>query len=151
MAKCHHTLCLSHRLGDDTTTTTVPAYHYLDHSYHSSPNRFSRPDAGYVLVETFLRFTTCRLKVNFQIQISRCMGLVLTWLLPRCERPRQVPPQIYHHPLDGMRITVEITDLPVTAEIVDRLPWLKQLDRFRSDPKNPFTNTLPREISRLRE
>ena len=48
------------------------------------------------------------------------------------------------------RITVQMTDDPVTKRIEKRLGWLNQLDDYRTDPKNPFTNTLPREISGLR-
>ncbi len=48
------------------------------------------------------------------------------------------------------RIVLEITDDAVTTGIVKQLGWLDQLDRFRTDAKNPFTNTLPKEISKLR-
>lgn len=48
------------------------------------------------------------------------------------------------------RITVELTDDPVTTGIEKRLGWLDNLDAYRTDPDNPFTNTLPREISGLR-
>ncbi len=61
------------------------------------------------------------------------------------------------------RITVEVVDRgrwpldvlglsgePVTSGIETRLLWLNNLDQYRTDPKNPFSNTLPREISALR-
>lgn len=48
------------------------------------------------------------------------------------------------------RITVQITDDPVTTGIEERLGWLENLDAYRTDPENPFTNTLPREIGGLR-
>jgi hypothetical protein len=48
------------------------------------------------------------------------------------------------------RITVQITDDPVTTGIENRLGWLDHLDKYRTDPKNPFTNTLPPEIGSLR-
>ena len=48
------------------------------------------------------------------------------------------------------RITVQITDDPVTMGIEKRLGWLNTLDSYRTDPSNPFTNTLPAEIGSLR-
>lgn len=48
------------------------------------------------------------------------------------------------------RITVQLTDDPVTTGIDKRLPWLTNLDAYRTDPDNPFTNTLPSEIGGLR-
>ena len=48
------------------------------------------------------------------------------------------------------RITVQMTDEPVTKAIEKRLGWLTNLDAYRTDPKNPFTNTLPKEIGGLR-
>ena len=49
------------------------------------------------------------------------------------------------------RMTVQMTDEPVTNGISKRLEWLNQIDRFREDPTNPFTNKLPNEISRLKD
>ena len=48
------------------------------------------------------------------------------------------------------RITVQLTDDPVTTGIEEQLAWLGDLDAYRSDPDNPFTNTLPQEIGSLR-
>ncbi|MFL6844355.1 MAG: hypothetical protein ACJ8ER_05695 [Allosphingosinicella sp.] len=48
------------------------------------------------------------------------------------------------------RITIAVTDDPITDEIRNRLKWLDHLDRYRSDKQNPFTAQLPREISGLR-
>lgn len=48
------------------------------------------------------------------------------------------------------RITLQITDDPVTTGIEKRLAWLTRLDDYRTDPKNPFTNTLPAEIGSFR-
>ena len=48
------------------------------------------------------------------------------------------------------RITIEITDEPVTTGIEERLGWLDHLERFRKDPNNVFTSTLPSEIAGLR-
>ena len=49
------------------------------------------------------------------------------------------------------RITLGITDEPVTEGKIERvLGWLNDLKKYRTDPTNPFTNTLPREIGYLR-
>jgi hypothetical protein len=48
------------------------------------------------------------------------------------------------------RITVQITDDKVTTGIIQKLSWLDHLDRYRTDPKNVFTSTLPSEIGALR-
>jgi hypothetical protein len=49
------------------------------------------------------------------------------------------------------RITLEITDEPVTeGKIESVLGWLDDLKKYRTDPNNPFTNTLPKEIGYLR-
>lgn len=49
------------------------------------------------------------------------------------------------------RITLEITDEPVTeGKIGNVLGWLNHLKKYRTDPTNPFTNTLPKEIGYLR-
>ena len=48
------------------------------------------------------------------------------------------------------RITVEMTDDAVTSGIEGRLGWLNNLEAYRTDPDNPFTNTLPQEIGGLR-
>jgi hypothetical protein len=49
------------------------------------------------------------------------------------------------------RITLTITDEPVTeGDIGKVLKWLDNLKRYRTDPDNPFTNTLPSEIGGLR-
>lgn len=47
-------------------------------------------------------------------------------------------------------ITIEITDDLVTTGIEQRLAWLEHLDDYRTNKKNPFTSTLPKEISELR-
>jgi hypothetical protein len=48
-------------------------------------------------------------------------------------------------------ITLAITDEPVTKGRVEAvLGWLGNLSAYRTDPKNPFTNTLPPEIGYLR-
>ncbi|MGD9851517.1 MAG: hypothetical protein AB7T38_09635 [Nitrospirales bacterium] len=49
------------------------------------------------------------------------------------------------------RITLEITDEPVTeGKIAQVLGWIDDLKKYRTDPNNPFTNTLPKEIGYLR-
>ncbi len=48
------------------------------------------------------------------------------------------------------RITVQLTEEPVTTGITKRLPWLDHLQRFQTDPNNVFSNTLPEEIGSLR-
>lgn len=48
------------------------------------------------------------------------------------------------------RIVVQLTDDPVTTGIEKRLGWLDHLDDFRTDPSNPFSNTLPKEVGYLR-
>ena len=47
-------------------------------------------------------------------------------------------------------LTIQMTDAPVTVGIEKRLGWLEHLDRYRSDPSNPFTSTLPSIIGGLR-
>ncbi len=47
-------------------------------------------------------------------------------------------------------LTVQMTDEPVTSGIEKRLGWLDHLDRYRSDPSNPFTSTLPSIIGGLK-
>jgi hypothetical protein len=39
---------------------------------------------------------------------------------------------------------------PITRSIASRLPWLDRLEQYRTDPTNPFTNTLPRYVGLLR-
>lgn len=48
------------------------------------------------------------------------------------------------------RITVQITDDPVTTGIEKRLVWLGHLEKYRTDPNNVFSSTLPQEIGYLR-
>lgn len=48
------------------------------------------------------------------------------------------------------RITVQLTDEPITTGIEERLAWLENLEDYRTIPDNPFSNTLPREIASLR-
>lgn len=48
------------------------------------------------------------------------------------------------------RITVQLTDDAVTTGIEKRLGWLDNLEQYRADASNPFTNTLPSEIGSLR-
>jgi hypothetical protein len=37
---------------------------------------------------------------------------------------------------------IELTNDPVTKGIEARLPWLSHVEKYRTDPANPFTNTL---------
>jgi hypothetical protein len=39
-------------------------------------------------------------------------------------------------------VTVEMTVDPVTRKIVTKLPWLSHMERYRTVPTNPFSNTL---------
>lgn len=48
------------------------------------------------------------------------------------------------------KITIQRTDAPVTEEIEKRINWLDDLKRYRTDPSNPFTSTLPRGIGDLK-
>ena len=48
------------------------------------------------------------------------------------------------------RITVQMTEDPVTTGIDKRLAWLDHLESYRTIPDNPFTSTLPNEIGGLR-
>ncbi len=49
------------------------------------------------------------------------------------------------------RITLAITEEPVTEGKVESvLRWLNDLKKYRTDPNNPFTNTLSKEIGYLR-
>ena len=48
------------------------------------------------------------------------------------------------------RITVQMTEEPVTRSLSRRLPWLNNLKQFRTDPNNVFSSTLPNEIGGLR-
>ena len=48
------------------------------------------------------------------------------------------------------RITLQVTDDPVTSGIANKIPWLNHLERYRRDTKNPFTSTLPTEIGSFR-
>jgi len=45
---------------------------------------------------------------------------------------------------------VQLTDDPVTTGIEKRLGWIDHLELYRSDAKNPLSNTLPKEIAGLR-
>ena len=47
-------------------------------------------------------------------------------------------------------ISITITEEPVTTGIENRLGWLGDLRKYRSDPDNPFTSKLSRDISYLR-
>ena len=54
---------------------------------------------------------------------------------------------------EGYRIkavTAQIVQNAVTTGIEKRLPWIEHLTQFRSDPTNPFTESLPPEIGALR-
>ena len=42
------------------------------------------------------------------------------------------------------RATIEVTNEPLTHGIEKKLPWLINIERYRRDPNNPFTGTLPR-------
>jgi hypothetical protein len=44
------------------------------------------------------------------------------------------------------RITVQYSEEPVTNKIDKTLKWINHLDRYRSDPENPFSNYLPSQI-----
>lgn len=48
------------------------------------------------------------------------------------------------------RIRLETTGDDVTTGLKKRLPWLDHLERYRTDPTNPFTNVLPTGIGYLR-
>ena len=48
------------------------------------------------------------------------------------------------------RISVELTDDAVSTGIDRRFIWLDQLEKYRTDPNNPFTSTLPTAIGGLR-
>ena len=48
------------------------------------------------------------------------------------------------------RITLQVTDDPVTTGIEKRLGWLDHLDQYLANPSNPFTGTLPEAINGLR-
>jgi hypothetical protein len=48
-------------------------------------------------------------------------------------------------------ITVQVTGENMTSGIEERLGWLNHLDKYRTDPSNPFTSTLPSEINGLRQ
>lgn len=48
------------------------------------------------------------------------------------------------------RITVQLAEEPVTRSLSRRLPWLSNLEQFRTDPNNVFSSTLPQEIGGLR-
>jgi hypothetical protein len=48
------------------------------------------------------------------------------------------------------RITLHVTDDPVTTGIEKRLEWLNHLDKYLVNQSNPFTSNLPQEISGLR-
>ena len=47
-------------------------------------------------------------------------------------------------------LTVQVTSDPVSTGIEKKLGWLERLDSYRSDPSNPFTNTLPSIIGGLK-
>jgi hypothetical protein len=47
-------------------------------------------------------------------------------------------------------ITVKISQGPVTTGIEKKLAWLDNLENYRTDPNNPFTNRLPSEIGGLK-
>jgi hypothetical protein len=48
-------------------------------------------------------------------------------------------------------VTAQVVQDAVTTGIENRLGWLDKLEQYRTDPNNPFTNTLPAEIGVLRE
>lgn len=48
------------------------------------------------------------------------------------------------------RITIQMTNDPVTTGIEKRIPWIDHLDRYLADPKNPFTSTLPGDFGGFR-
>lgn len=48
------------------------------------------------------------------------------------------------------RITVQLTDDPVSDQIEMRLPWIDNLESYRTVSSNPFSNTLPPEIGSLK-
>jgi hypothetical protein len=53
---------------------------------------------------------------------------------------------------DGVRlkaVTIARTTAPVKGNIERTLPWLYRLANYRTNPENPFTNTLPNEIGYL--
>ncbi len=48
------------------------------------------------------------------------------------------------------RVRVETTDAEVTTGIEKRIPWIDHLDRYRANPNNPFTSTVPGDVHGLR-
>ncbi|HEY0312885.1 MAG TPA: hypothetical protein VGC56_10370 [Allosphingosinicella sp.] len=48
------------------------------------------------------------------------------------------------------RITVQMTNDPVTTGIEKRLGWLNHLEQYRTDKSNPFTENLPKGVGDLR-
>ncbi len=48
------------------------------------------------------------------------------------------------------RIVLETTGDDVTAGIEKRIPWIDHLDKYLSDPNNPFTSTLPENFGGFR-
>lgn len=48
------------------------------------------------------------------------------------------------------RIVVETTEDDVTTGIKRIIPWIDHLDRYLSDPGNPFTSTLPENLGGFR-
>lgn len=48
------------------------------------------------------------------------------------------------------RITVQLTDDPVTTGIEKRLAWIDHLEKYRKRPDNRFSSILPSEIGGLR-
>ncbi len=53
----------------------------------------------------------------------------------------------------GYKITnviIESTKEKITYKIENNIPWINHPEKFRKDPSNPFTSTLPRELSFLR-
>jgi len=56
----------------------------------------------------------------------------------------------FGHGVALKEVTIQRTDAPVTEEIEKHINWLDDLERYRTDPSNPFTSTLPSGIGDLK-
>ena len=84
---------------------------------------------------------------------SRALGTIKVWPMfvrfGDIANPKSVR-QVTPDSIGVTRITIEVTDEDVTTGIERILVWLPHLERYRKDPSNPFTNTLPSAIGFLR-
>ena len=58
--------------------------------------------------------------------------------------------ELFGNGVNLRKIVIEITNDSVTTGIDKILPWISDMTRYRTDPSNPFTSTLPRDIVYLR-